>query len=268
MSTIASKDGTKIGYDAIGSGPALVLVDGAMCYRQGNSPLPALAELLKSDFTVYTYDRRGRGESGDTQPYALEREIEDIEALIDAAGGSAFVYGISSGAVLAAKAASALTARVPKLALYEAPLIIDKSRSPMPENFLSELRDSIAHNKRSKAVKMFMTLVGMPKFLVALMPAFPGWSKGTAIAHTLVYDVSMMEPLMRGREISASDWASVVTPTLVMAGGNSPAWMQNANQSLADALPDGAFRTLPGQTHMLKPEAVAPILKEFFKKES
>jgi pimeloyl-ACP methyl ester carboxylesterase len=263
MNRVTSKDGTTIAYDKTGQGPALILVDGAMCYR-ASGPMPKLVPLLAPHFTVYTYDRRGRGDSSDTKPYVVEREIDDIEALIDAAGGSAFVYGISSGAALALEAANKVNGKVKKLALYEAPFIVDDSRPPLPEDYLARLNELIAANHRSEAIKMFMRTVGVPALFAHLMPLFPGWSKLTAVAHTLPYDITIMQDYQRGRPLPKDRWSSVKTSTLVAVGGKSPAWMQHGMQALADLLRNVQHRTLPGQTHMLKAEAIAPVLVEFF----
>jgi pimeloyl-ACP methyl ester carboxylesterase len=263
MKKIISKDGTTIAYDKTGQGPALILVDGAMCYR-ASGPMPKLVPRLAPHFTVYTYDRRGRGESSDAKPYAVEREIEDIAALIDEAGGSAFVYGISSGAALALEAANKLNGKVKKLALYEAPFIVDDNRPPLPEDYLTRLNELIAANRRSAAIKMFMKTVGMPAILVHIMPLIPGWSKLTAVAHTLPYDITIMQDNQRGKPLPTNRWSSVLIPTLVAAGGKSPAWMQHGMQALANLLPNVQHRTVPGQTHMLKPQAIAPVLVEFF----
>src|SRR6185369_14958996 len=136
MKTVTSKDGTRIAFDQIGNGPVVVLVDSALASR---AICAKLAILLAKDFTVINYDRRGRGDSTDTQPYAVQREVEDIEALIDGAGGSAFIFGSSSGAVLALEAANKLSAKVKKQVLYEPPFIVDDSRVPMPEGFLEQV---------------------------------------------------------------------------------------------------------------------------------
>lgn len=263
MSTIISRDGTSIAYDKAGKGPALILVDGALCYRT-SGPSGPLAALLAQHFTVFTYDRRGRGDSTDTKPYAIEREVEDIEALIHEAGGSAYVYGISSGAALALEAANRLPA-ITKLALYEAPFVIDNSRTPVPEEYLAQLDGLIATNRRSAAVKHFMRKgVGLPAVLVAIMPLMPAWSKLKAVAHTLHYDTILTVDNQRGQSLTANRWSSVKVPTLVAVGGKSPAWMRNAMQSLASGLPNAKHQTLEGQTHMVKPGALAPVLTEFF----
>ena len=260
---VFSKDGTAIAFERIGNGPPVILIDGALCYR-GMGQSGQLAELLAQHFTVFTYDRRGRGRSGDTAPYAVEREVEDIAALLGEAGGAAFVWGTSSGAVLALEAANHLTG-IKKLALYEAPFIVDNSR-PTTEDGWDRISEAVAADHRSDAVKLFLKLVGVPGFVTALMPLMiPLWLKLKAVAHTLPYDGAIVRDNQRGRPLPASRWASVTIPALVMDGGNSPSWMLHANRSLASVLPNAQYRTLKGQTHMLKPKAHAPMLVEFFK---
>ena len=262
MKKVLSKDGTAIAFDRIGNGPPVILVDGALCYR-GMGQSGQLAELLAQHFTVFTYDRRGRGGSGDTAPYAVEREVEDIAALLSEAGGAAFVWGMSSGAVLALEAANLLSG-IKRLALYEAPFIVDDSRSPTEGDWV-RIGEAVAADRRSDAVKLFLKSVGAPAFFIALMRMMPMWSKLKAIAHTLPYDGAIVRDNQRGKALPANRWASVTVPTLVMDGGKSPAWMRRANQSLAASLPNAQYRTLEGQTHMLKPKAHAPMLVEFFK---
>jgi len=258
-----SKDGTAIAFDQIGKGPPVILIDGALCYRSmGQSG--QLAELLAPHFTVFTYDRRGRGGSGDTAPYAVEREVEDIATLLSEAGGAAFVWGMSSGAVLALEAANRLSG-IKKLALYEAPFIVDDTR-PTTAGDWDRISAAVAADRRSDAVKLFLKSVGVPGFVRALMPLMiPMWSKLKAVAHTLPYDGAIVRDNQRGKPLPVNRWASVTIPTLVMDGGNSPAWVRHANRSLASVLPNAQCRTLQGQTHMLKPKAHAPTLVEFFK---
>src|SRR3989441_38906 len=168
MNTVTSKDGTKIAYDKQGEGPAVILVYGALCYRSFGS-LPELVKLLAPHFTVYNYDRRGRGDSGDTRPYAVEREVEDLEALIKEAGGSAFVCGFSSGAALALEAASRRLA-ITKLALYEPPFIVDDSRPSLPEDFATQLAELVSSDRRGDAAELFMTKAAeVPVEVVAQM---------------------------------------------------------------------------------------------------
>jgi pimeloyl-ACP methyl ester carboxylesterase len=192
----------------------------------------------------------------------VEREVEDIAALLDEAGGAAYVWGTSSGAVLALEAASRVRG-IKKLALYEAPFIVDDSRSTTEEGW-ERIGEAVEAGRRGEAVKFFLQLVGVPAFFVALMQLMPVWSKLKAVAHTLPYDGAIVGENQRGQPLPTGRWA-VTTPVLVMDGGKSPGWMRNANQSLAAVLPNAQYRTLKGQAHMLKPKVHAPILAEFFK---
>jgi pimeloyl-ACP methyl ester carboxylesterase len=262
MKKVLSKDGTPIAFDQTGRGPAVILVDGALCYR-ASGPSGPLAELLAESFTVFSFDRRGRGESGNSATYAVEREIEDIEALIHEAGGSAFVYGISSGAALALEAANRGLA-IKKLALYEAPFMVDDSRPPTPKDFLVQLNHLISADRRGDAVKLFLKLVGVPAIFIGLMRFMPAWSKLKSVAHSLPYDIAIVQDYQRGKPLPANRWSSVTAPTLVMDGGKSPTWMRNGAKALAGVVPNARYRTLEGQTHMVNPKVLAPALAEFF----
>jgi pimeloyl-ACP methyl ester carboxylesterase len=262
QNTVTSKDGTVIAYSQVGQGPALILVDGALCYRQFG-PSQSLAERLSPHFTVITYDRRGRGESGDTQPYTVEREIEDLASLVEAVGGTAYIAGQSSGAGLAIEAANRLPG-ITRLALYEAPFVVDDTGKPVTQALLTSLKEAVAQNQRSKVVKLFMRQVGIPSFMLAIMPLFPMWSKLTAVAHTLPYDISTIVAYGQGKPLPATLGSHIEAPTLVMDGGKSPTWMRHSMQALAQTLPNANYRTLVGQNHMVKAEALAPILIEFF----
>lgn len=263
MHTVTSKDGTTIAFDRSGEGPAIVLVGGAFQHRAIDPSTARLAELLAPDFTVYHYDRRGRGESRDTAPYAVEREIEDIEALIQDAGGSAYVFGMSSGAVLALHAAAAGPA-ITKLALYEPPFIVDDSRPRVPQDHTRRLVGLLAEGRRGDAVELFMTeAVGMPAEAVAPMRGAPFWSAFESVAHTLPYEAAIMGDTLSGQPLSAGRWRAVTVPTLVVDGGASPAWARNAVEALVEVLPDAQRRTLEGQTHQVDPEVLAPVVAEF-----
>jgi pimeloyl-ACP methyl ester carboxylesterase len=262
MNTVRSADGTTIAYTRAGQGPPLILIDGALCSRSFG-PMPKLAGQLTPHFTVYTYDRRGRGESGDTAPYAADREVEDIEALVALAGETVYLHGTSSGAALALDAAKRIPA-IGKLAVYEPPFIVDDTRPPMPDGFLARLNRLLADGRPGDVVKAFMRLVGTPAAFTAVMPIMPVWPKLKAAAPTLPYDIAILQDHQRGTPFTAGEWAGVKVPTLVAVGGKSPAWMTNATRALADALPDASYRTLPGQNHMVKAQAIAPVLTEFF----
>jgi pimeloyl-ACP methyl ester carboxylesterase len=263
--TVVSRDGVSIAYSRVGSGEPVVLVDGALNDRALNGPNPRLAKVLAAQFTVFTYDRRGRGRSGNTGPYAIEREIEDLEAIIDAAGGSAYVYGISSGGALALEAAARLTS-IRRLALYELPFVTDDSRKPVPVDFAQHLAELVESDRRAEALRYFFTAgVALPAAMVRLMRFMPAWSKLAALAPTLPSDAQVIRGTGSGGPLPAERWPNATVPTLVIAGGKSPAWMRNAMRTLARVLPNAGYRTLERQTHIVKPKALAPVLSEFFR---
>jgi pimeloyl-ACP methyl ester carboxylesterase len=261
VKTVTSKDGTTIAFDQSGQGPAIIVVDGALQYRAFDQGMGQLAELLAPDFSVIHYDRRGRGESTDRQPYAVEREIEDIEALIDEAGGSAYLYGISSGAALAMEAAIKLPGKVRKLAMYEAPYNSEAAARQASRDYTEKLNELIAEGRRGDAVGLFMMLVGIPADQVSEMHKHPMWPLFEAVAPTLAYDAAVMGedssiPIIRA--------AHVGVPALIMNGGASYPFMHTAATALASAMPHAQHRTLEGQTHEVAADAIAPVLKEFF----
>jgi len=256
MESVTSKDGTLIAFDRLGEGPAVVLVTGGSVDRSSNAPL---AELLTDKATVFNYDRRGRGPSGDTPPYAVKREVEDLEAVIEAAGGSAFVFGSSSGAALALEAA-ADGLPISKLALWEPPYINDPALRP-PSDTARTFEMLVSEGRRGDAVEFFMAkVVGMPAEFVEQAKTQPWWAWSESLAHTLAYDATIMGdyslPLDRAALIEA--------PTLLMAGGASFPFMHETGRALATVIPNGEVRTLEGQTHDVAPEVLAPVLKEFF----
>ena len=255
METVTSKDGTTIAFDRLGSGPPVVLVCGGSVDRTADA---AIAQELASDFTVFNYDRRGRGDSGDTLPYAIDREVEDIDAVIGAAGGSAFLWGSSSGAVLALIAAESVP--VTKLALWEPPFVPDDLPRP-PEDQVSQYETMVAEGRRGDAVEYFMTkVIGMPPEVVAGARTQPWWAATEALAHTLAYDARIMGDY----SIPKDRAASVKVPTMVIAGGADFPWMRQTAATLAAALPDGQVRILEGQGHDVDPGVLAPVLREFF----
>jgi pimeloyl-ACP methyl ester carboxylesterase len=250
MGTVTSKDGTRIAFDRSGKGPAVILVVGAFNERPTGAPL---ARALEQHFTVFNYDRRGRGESGDTAPYAVEREIEDLDALIAEAGGSARVFGYSSGAILSLRAAAQGSA-ISRLALFEPPPTGARAGELAPQ--LSEM---VAAGRRGDAVELFqIEAVGIPAAIVAQLRNAPFRPALEKIAQTLVYESTILKALPDGLT------ASVKVPTLVIDGGQSPEMMRQAAQSLAEALPDGRYRTLEGQGHDIDPDVMGPVLEGFF----
>jgi pimeloyl-ACP methyl ester carboxylesterase len=257
-----SADGTEIAYEVHGAGPALVCVDGAMCQRS-LGPSAGLAKELASDFAVHVYDRRGRGDSGaGASTWSVEREIEDLAAVMETAGGSAHVFGVSSGAALALEGARR-GLPIDRLAIYEAPFVLDDTRAPHPVDTPQQLQQFVDRGERGEAVKAFMRLVGVPAPFIGLMRVLPAWKKMTGIAHTLPYDLALVNPYQQGHPLPQGHYDDVEQDTLVIAGGKSPEYMRNAQAGIAHALPHGTLTTLPGQTHMVKPKATAPVLAGF-----
>ncbi len=260
MEKTTSSDGTAIAFDRLGDGPPVVLACGASTDRMANA---RLAALLAEHFTVFNYDRRGRGDSGDKPPYAVEREVEDIDAVIDAAGGSAFVYGTSSGGALALEAAaSGLGIR--KLAMWEPPFSLDESRRP-PKDQVERYGEMIAAGRRGDAVEYFMSnVVRLPPEFVAYARTQPFWQEQEALAHTLAYDATVMGDY----SLPVERAATVMVPTLVIAGGESFPFMRETAQALADVIPNGENRTLEAQEHNVDPAVLAPVLVEYFKAQN
>jgi pimeloyl-ACP methyl ester carboxylesterase len=256
-----SADGTAIVFERTGEGAPVIIVGGAFNDRHSAT---ALAEQLAPSFTVHTYDRRGRGDSGFTEPYAVEREIEDLEAVIEAAGGSAALFGHSSGGALALET-TARSLSVSRLAMYEPPYIVDQTRQPLPDDYVEHLEELTAAGKRREIVGYFMTnAVGMPAEMVEPLLDSPMVADIERLAHTVSYDGRvMLRGSMYGEPLPAEWRDSVTVPTLVMAGGNSPEWLHNSCRSLVALLPDVCYRTIEGQDHAAAPDAVAPVVEEF-----
>ncbi|HTQ29238.1 MAG TPA: alpha/beta hydrolase [Puia sp.] len=259
MAFTNSKDGTKIGFDRAGQGPPLILVDGALCSRAFGS-MPKFAAKLSGRFTVFTYDRRGRNESGDTPPYSVEKEIEDLAAIIREAGGQASVLGISSGAALSL-AAAAGGLPINKLLLYEAPFMVDAGGHHPPKDCKAQLERLIAAGQRGAAVKFFIhDMVGAPAFFTVIMRLMPVWSKLKAAAHTLPYDAGIMGDF----SLPVAKASAVKVPTLVAGGTKSPASMRHAVEALARSIPNAGLEMLPGQTHNVSAAALCPVAEKFF----
>jgi pimeloyl-ACP methyl ester carboxylesterase len=257
MNRVTSKDGTSIVYERSGSGPALVIVDGALCSR-AFGPSAKLAALLEPHFTVYTYDRRGRGESGDTGPYAPAREVEDIAAIVQEAGGSAALLGLSSGAALALDAAASALP-ITRVVAYEPPYVDDTGERG-GAGYEGHLQQLLAAGDRGGALKYFMKdMVGAPPPMVVMMRLMPWiWNKLAAVAHTLPYDAAVMT----GFRIPRARLGSIRVPTLVMNGAKTDPRLRDAARAIADAVPGAEYRELPGQTHNVNPAVLAPAVVE------
>ena len=260
MSIVVSRDGTEIVYDREGSGPAVVLIDGALGTRSTFTK-PELVRLLAQQFTVYNYDRRGRGESGDTSPYAVAREVEDIEALIVDAGGTAFVYGHSAGAALGLEAALALGQKVKALAMYEVPYNDDAAAQERRKKYVIELEALLADGRREDAVLLFLNNLQIPAQQVEMMRGLPLWGEFEAAAPTLAYDAAMLGEAGR---VPVERAAQLEIPVLVMNGGASYPFMAATARTLSKAMPHAELRKLTGQTHGANPTVLAPVLAEFF----
>jgi pimeloyl-ACP methyl ester carboxylesterase len=269
IATVGSADGTRISYDSLGEGPPLVLVAGATQYRAVDETTPKLQALLAEEgFTVINYDRRGRGESGDSLPYAPEREFEDLHALVAAAGGEATVFGMSSGAVLAVEAA-ARGVPMSRLVMYEPPCLLDRDGRRPIDGYLETVDGFVARGKPGDAMAYFLAVAAeMPPDAIEQFRASPAWPAFEAVGHTIGYDGRIMDPFSRGEPIPPGRWAAATQPTLVVAGGDSPAWMQSAAAKVAEALPSGTLTTIPGQTHQFDPAVLAPVLLEFASAET
>jgi pimeloyl-ACP methyl ester carboxylesterase len=251
---VESKDGTRIAFEKAGKGPSLVIVGGALADRNGGKPL---AGKLEDRFTVYTYDRRGRGKSSDTKPYDVEREIEDLGALIEQAGRQAYLYGVSSGAALALQSAAKLgPARVPKLALYEPPYGQDERDFNEQKSRVNQL---VKMGKPGDAAAFFLSAIGTPPQVLEEMKRAPAWQGITKMDFTLTYDY---EVLGNG---SVPDTARLITiPTLVMVGEKSTDFMHRTADRIAELVPNAKRKTVEGQAHQAAPEVVVPLLVEFF----
>ena len=262
MNTVTSKDGTTIAFDQSGQGPVVILVGGALQYRAFDQGLAQLAHLLAEHFTVIHYDRRGRGDSTDTKTYELRREIEDLDALINAVGGPAFVYGISSGGALALEAAAALGNKIQKLAIYEPPYNDDENARAGWRQYTQKLMELVQADRKGEAVGNFMMLTGMPPEQLEGMRQNPMWPLWESIGLTLAYDaVAMGEdssvPTERARKVSA--------PTLVITGSQTYPFMSESAKTLAETIPNARHHMLEGQSHEVSAEVLAPVLVEFFR---
>ena len=254
---VTSKDGTVIEYEKSGSGPPLVIVMGALGYKEFVAS-QQYAEALSKNFTVYNYDRRGRGGSTDQQPYAVQREVEDLAALIQTIDGPVYVWGTSSGAALALEAAAS---GVPmrKLVAYEPPYMLEGAKGRPAPDFEAHLKRLAAEDRRSEAVSYFMRTVGVPGVAVAIMKLFPFWKGLKSVAHTLPYDAAVMA----GFHVPTARLERVEVPTLVATGTKSPKNLQDTSKAIAKIIPNAEHRSLLKQNHGVRPAVIAQAVTEF-----
>ncbi len=256
MSKVISRDGTPLAYERTGGGAPVILVGGAFSTGTAEGPL---AGLLAGRFSVVTYDRRGRGGSGDTAPYAVAREVEDLAALIEEVGGSACLYGMSSGGALVLRAAAAGLS-VPRVAVYEPPFTVLEETRAEKTAYTRRLNALLDAGERGAAVELFLSVVGMPAEFVAQMKRAPVWRSFESLAPTLAYD----DAVMGDGTVPTDRLAALAQPVLVVSGDAGPGVMRDAARLTADAVPDGRHVTLPQQTHDVDPRKLAPVLEEFF----
>jgi pimeloyl-ACP methyl ester carboxylesterase len=256
MGTVVSNDGTRIAFEATGNAPALVLVAGALGYKDFPYLRKFAAEFAKQ-FRVFSYDRRGRGDSTDTPPFSVQKEIDDL-ATICREAGSPIVVGISSGAALALEAAAA-GVPMSRLVAYEPPYMVGEHRRPEHARYEAEVGNLISRDDRDGALKLFMRTVGVPALFLALMRIMPFWKDLRRVAHTLPYDAAAMN----GFQIPAARFAKIRVPTLVAAGGKSPASLKAGARAAAEAVPGAQFAEVPKQTHAIKASALAPVVRQF-----
>lgn len=254
---VTSKDGTQITYDVTGSGPVLIYITGASCFRN----FPPVLDDVKSfskDYTVYNYDRRGRGDSSDTQPYSVEKEIEDIEALIEASSSKALLYVHSSGAVLALEAAHKLK-NIDKVIVYDAPYVTTETEKSAYKALADKVLTQLSFNNNKLAMKTFFSGIGMPKLFVWFLPFFPGWKTMHQLAPTLAYDIALTKdpaPLERLKDIKI--------PILVLVGSKSPESIRVVGRQIAKAIPKAIFEKVDGQDHMVSAKVLLKRFNEFF----
>ena len=260
MNTVTSADGTSIAFDVSGEGPVVVVVGGAFSDRK-HFLVTQIAELLAPHFTVCNYDRRGRGDSTDAPAYAVEREVEDLAAVIGHIGGSANVLGLSSGAALSLEAAAA-GVPITKLALHEPPYVVDDTRPGGPQPTAKELAELASTGRSGECVTVFMTAMGLPAEVLAGMEQSPMWPGLVALAPTLAYDAAVIGD---DQELPARRAATITAPTLAIDCDSSPQWLRNTTARVADTIPGARHATLTGQDHFtMNPADLAPILVEFF----
>jgi pimeloyl-ACP methyl ester carboxylesterase len=258
METVRSADGTTIAFERAGSGPALIMVGGAF---NDHTTMTGTASLLADRFTTYCYDRRGRGSSGDTAPHTVEREVEDLAALVAHAGGAAALFGHSSGAVLVLETA-ARGLPITRLAVYEPSYIVGNDRPRPPADMAEQLEKLVAAGRRADAVRLFLLeCPGVPAEVIDMMQGSPAWEPLEALAHTLPYDVALHGP---GQSMTDA-LATIAVPALVLAGGAGEAWAQDTARAVAASVPGALHRTIEGEDHGIlhRPEVLAPVLAGF-----
>ncbi|WP_309103392.1 alpha/beta fold hydrolase [Microbacterium sp.] len=263
MQTLTSADGTTIAYQQAGAGPAIIIISNV---AEDHTAVAGLSTALSEHFTVISFDRRGRGESGDPQPYDPARELEDIAALVEVAGGSAALTSGSGGCAIALDAATALGDKVIGVYLYDPPFFVDDSRPPAPADYVEHVEELVGSGRRSEAVEYVMTeMVGVPAEYIGPMKEDPSWDEMVRYAHTFAYEGRILRGLQDGKPLPADRW-SIDAPVAVAVGGDSESYFRLAADALAHLLPNVTVLTLPGQGHgafWAAPEPIAEQIREF-----
>lgn len=257
MMQVSSKDGSKIAYDSLGSGPLLVYITGAICHRNFK-PVLDDAKFFSQDFTVINYDRRGRGDSQDIQPYSLQKEIDDIEALIDAVGTKVNLYGHSSGAVLALEAGLRLANKIDKIFIYDPAYVAEEAEKANYVHMSREVNALLAKKEYSQALRSFLTGIGMPKFFVFLLPIMPGWKKLKALAPTLAYDLELTKD-----EPPYKLLGGLSVPITIAYGQKSPSSMKAVSKGIHAVVSGSQLIEVPEQDHMVSAKVLLPLFKKF-----
>lgn len=263
MQTLTSTDGTTIAYEKTGSGPGIIVISNV---AEDHTGVAGLSAALSEHFTVISFDRRGRGESGDPQPYDPARELEDIAALVEVAGGSAALTSGSGGCAIALDAATALGGKVTGVYLYDPPFFVDDSRPPAPAGYVEHVEELVGAGKRSEAVEYVMTeVIGVPVEYIEPMKQDPSWNDMARYAHTFAYEGRILRGLQDGKPLPTDRWA-IESPVAVAVGGESEPYFRLAAEALAGLLPKVTVLTLPGQGHgafWAAPEPIAEQIREF-----
>lgn len=258
FSKVISEDGTTIAYEKIGSGPPLIFITGAICHRKFQ-PIMDDAKYLSKEFTVYNYDRRGRGDSGDTEKYSIQSEIKDIEALIDVAGGSAYIYGHSSGGILAMEAALVLPNKVKKVYIYDPSYVSNEKEYKEYQLTKEKVATLLKEKKYSKAIDEFLVSIGMPRIFSFFLPFTPGWKRTVQLAPTLLYDITLTENLAPTERLS-----KIKLPITIAYGEESPEEIQRVSHMLGQTIPGSLLQGVPKQDHMVDTKILVPKMVEFF----
>ncbi|MGZ6777349.1 MAG: alpha/beta fold hydrolase [Blastococcus sp.] len=256
MERLDAPDGTTIAYERTGTGPPLVLVMGALCDRLSTA---TLSPLLAPDFTVYEYDRRGRGDSTEVGEYSVQREVDDLAAVLTVAADPAFVFGHSSGGCLALEAAASGVAMA-GLAVYEPPYTAADDGSGGPAEMLDAIQQLLRTGDRDGAVAAFVRGTGAPAERVEAMRNEPFWPRMAQLAPTLPYDLILAD----GGRVPGERLSRITVDTVAVSGGNSPTWAARSCAAIAAAVPHARHEVLEGQTHAPADDVLAPWLRAHF----